>query len=151
MKFKSLFLIVALLFSWTCFSADPKPHLTTLEGNNLYGEQLKGRWLIIHYWASWCDICISEMPEIQKFYQRLSAKKAQMFLVNYDQLSAAKQKQLLAKMGVTVPSLKGHPAKLFGIRDVSALPMTIIVNPQGKVAKVFVGPQSVNALEKIMN
>lgn len=150
MKFKALLFVFALLFSFVGFAEDSKPHLTTLEGKALYGEDLKGRWLIIHYWASWCDICMSEMPEIEKFYQQLSSKNAQMFMVNFDHLSAAKQKQLLADTGVHVPSLKGNPAKLFGIRSVSALPMTMMVGPDGKVKKVLYGPQSPKSLQKIM-
>ena len=150
MKFKSLLFVFALLFSFVGFADDSRPHLTTLEGKALYGEDLKGRWLIIHYWASWCDICMSEMSDIQKFYQQLSLKNAQMFMVNFDHLSATKQKKLLGQMGVSVPSLKGNPAKLFGIRSVTALPMTIMVGPDGKVRKVLYGPQSPNSLQKIM-
>ncbi len=151
MNFRSLFLLFGLLCSWGSFSSiEAKPHLTTLEGQYLYGKDLKGRWLILHYWASWCDVCMSEMPELQRFSHMLSSKKAQMFLVNYDHLSSVQQKQLLGKMGVDIPGLKGHPARLFGINDVPALPLTIMVNPNGQVKQVLEGPQSIKKLLQLM-
>lgn len=151
MIFRSLFLFFAFSCSIGSFALEEvKPHFTTLENQNLYGKDLKGRWLILHYWASWCDVCMSEMPQMQKFYQQLSPEKAQMFMVNYDNLSPHQQKQLLGKMGVNIPGLKGHPAQLFGIQDVSALPMTMIVNPNGQVKKVLVGPQTPQSLAKWM-
>lgn len=151
MNFRSLILLFALLSSWVCFSSvETKPHFTTLEGQYLYGKDLKGRWLILHYWASWCDVCMSEMPEMQKFYQKLSTEKAQMFLVNYDHLTASQQKQLLSQMGVDIPGLQGHPARLFGINDIPALPLTIVVNPNGQVKKVLEGPQNSKSLLLLM-
>jgi thiol-disulfide isomerase/thioredoxin len=150
MKFKSLLFVFALLFSFVGFSSTDKPHLSTLDGKILYGEDLRGRWLIIHYWASWCDICMSEMPKIEKFYQSLSAKNVRFFMVNFDHLSAAKQKKLLLGMGVHAPSLQGNPAKLFGIHSVNALPMTIMVDPEGQVRSVLYGPQSEKSLKKVM-
>ena len=151
MKFRSLLFLFGLLASLVVFSAnESKPHFTTLEGQYLYGKDLKGRWLILHYWASWCDVCMSEMPEMQKFYRTLSSKKAQMFLVNYDHLTIVQQQKLMSKMGVNIPGLKGHPAQLFGINEISALPMTIIVNPNGKVKKVLEGPQTSKSLTSLM-
>lgn len=151
MNYRSLVLFFGLLGSWVIFaSVDTKPHFTTIEDQYLYGNDLKGRWLILHYWASWCDVCISEMPEMQKFYHKLSSNNAQMFLVNYDHLSPTQQKQLLGKMGVDIPSLKGHPARLFGINDISALPLTIVVNPNGQVKKVLQGPQTIKNLLQLM-
>lgn len=146
MKFKSLIWIFLLFSEMVCAAA--KPYITTLEGQRLYGEDLKGRWLILHYWASWCDICMSEMPVIEKFYQGIAKDKAQLFLVNYDQLSKAAQTQILTKAKVTAPSLDGHPAQLFGIKNADALPMTVIVDPNGKVKDVLYGPQSLADLKR---
>ena len=149
MKIKSFFLIFTLFLSTITFSA-ARPYLETLEGQKLYGSDLKGRWLLLHYWASWCDICMGEMPEVQKFYKGMPREKAQLFLVNYDGLSKEQQKKLLAKMGIRIPSLQGNPGRLFGIRAANALPMTIVVNPEGKVQDVAYGPVNIKTLSSMI-
>lgn len=145
---KHLLLVLSMFFSINGF-ATPS-HMTTLDGKALYGKDLKGKWLIIHYWASWCDICMGEMPEVQKFYQKLSKKKAQMYLVNFDGLDAKQQKSILNQQHVNIPSLQGNPAQLFGISQVTALPMTLVVTPEGKVKKVIYGPQSDSEINRLM-
>ncbi|NBX85431.1 MAG: TlpA family protein disulfide reductase [Gammaproteobacteria bacterium] len=145
---KHLLLLLSLIFAMPSFSNST--HITTLEGQALYGKDLKGKWLIIHYWASWCDICMGEMPEVQKFYQHLSKSKAKMFLVNFDGLNAKQQKDLLNQQHVNIPSLKGNPAQLFGISQVSALPMTLVVTPEGKVKDVIYGPHADGKINQLM-
>lgn len=149
MKIKSFLVLLALFYSVFSFAAN-KPFITTLDGQNLYGTDLKGRWLILHYWASWCDICMGEMPELQKFYQQLPKQKAQFYMVNYDHLNKSQVQKILSSMGVSIPSLIGNPGRLFGVRGASALPMTIIVNPEGKVLDVAYGPTNAKALNKII-
>ncbi|NDH08078.1 MAG: TlpA family protein disulfide reductase [Gammaproteobacteria bacterium] len=137
-----LLLLTGVLFAGT------KPYITTLEGEKLNGHDLKGRWLILHYWASWCDICMSEMPVMEKFYQGLPKDKVRLFLVNYDQLSKNEIYQILKKSRVSIPSLEGHPAQLFGIKNADALPMTVVVDPNGKVKDLLYGPQTLADLKR---
>ena len=148
MRLKSWAWVLLLLTGVICAGA--KPYLSTLTGDRLYGNDLKGRWLILHYWASWCDICMSEMPVMEQFYQGLHQNKARLFLVNYDQLSKQEIYQILNKAKVTIPSLEGHPAQLFGIKNADALPMTAFINPNGKVTKLLYGPQTLADLKREM-
>ncbi len=144
---KNIVLVLCLLLNInTSFSA---PHLTTLNGQEIYGNELKGKWLVLEYWASWCDICMSQLPHLEQVYQKLNKKNTNMYLVNYDRISTAEIKTIMKKNHVSIPSLMGHPAALFGIHSVSALPMTIIINPQGKVHKVLYGPEASNEIIKI--
>jgi len=141
MFFKYFILALSVLFSTVCFTAPKNLSLTTIQGQVLTKKDLIGRWLILHYWASWCDVCISEMPVIQKLTKTVPLSKAQIFLINYDHLNTSKQLAILHDLGVTAPSLQGNPAAIFGIKDISALPTTIVINPKGEVQKVFIGPQ----------
>lgn len=122
------------------------PHLTTLDGQELYGKDLKGKWLVLEYWASWCDICMGELPHLERVYQKLNRQQVSLFLVNYDGLSPAEISHILNQKHVHIPSLRGQPASMFGVHRISALPMTIIVNPQGKVHKLMYGPEATNYL-----
>lgn len=149
-KMKTIFLFISLILSFNPASF-ASPHFTTLDGQSFYGKELKGKWIVLEYWASWCDVCMSELPQLEKIYQQINPAKAKLFLVNYDGLSDRQVQKILTKKQVHIPSLKGDPASLFGMKSVSALPMTMIINPQGKVHKVLYGPEANQAISKIIH
>jgi hypothetical protein len=92
---------------------------------------------------------MSQFPHLEHVYHKLNKKNVNMYLVNYDRISESEIKMIMKKNHVSIPSLTGHPAALFGIHSVSALPMTIIINPKGKVEKVLYGPEASNEIIKI--
>jgi thiol-disulfide isomerase/thioredoxin len=146
-EMKNIFIIIILFLKLNLSFSEP--HLNTLDGHELYGKDLKGKWLVLEYWASWCDICMGELPHLSKVYQKLDHSKIQLFLVNYDGLSPSEIQHLLNKNKVDIPSLSGRPAAMFGIRSISALPMMIVINPKGKVDKVMYGPEASHYLKKL--
>lgn len=115
---------------------------STLEGQEISSKELQGRWLVLQYWAEWCDICMGEMPELQDLYNHINKSKARMYLVNFDGLSQRQLQKFFNQHHISIPSLKGDPAGAYGIHGITALPVMIVVNPQGKVHKVLYGPQS---------
>lgn len=140
-----------LTFFFASFSPSfASPHFTTLSGQQLHGSDLKGKWIVLEYWASWCDICMSELPQLENIYHQMNPQKAKLFLVNYDGLSERQIHKIFSKKHIQIPSLKGDPATMFGMRSVSALPMTMIINPQGKVHKVLYGPEANREISKII-
>jgi thiol-disulfide isomerase/thioredoxin len=147
---KNILFYLALCFGLSTASF-ANPHFTTLDGHEFYGKDLKGKWLVLEYWASWCDVCMSDLPQLQRIYQEINPQKAKLFLVNYDGLSDRQIHKILDKKHVNIPSLKGDPASLFGMKSVSALPMTMIINPQGKVHKVLYGPEANREILKIVH
>ena len=48
--------------------------LPLLNGESLNTQQLKGQWLVLYYWASWCPFCAQQTPEIQKLHERVRNK-----------------------------------------------------------------------------
>ena len=137
---KIIVLFFGLLLNMHVFAANTT--VTTLEGKEISSKELQGRWLVLQYWADWCDICMGEMPELQDLYNHINKSKARMYLVNFDGLSQRQLQKFFHLHHISIPSLKGDPAGAYGIHGITALPVMIIVNPQGKVHKVLYGPQS---------
>jgi thiol-disulfide isomerase/thioredoxin len=110
----------------------------------------QNKWVIINYWAAWCEPCAEEVPELNLFYQKYQ-KEIVLIGVNDDGLS---KNQLIAAIGqlhIQYPVLQTDPAKILGLPAIQVLPTTFIINPKGKLSKELFGPQTARSLENIIN
>ena len=131
--------LIFFLFN-CCLSAFEKP--VVLEGVN--GEiipfsSLKGHWVFINYWASWCAPCLNEIQELNQFYEHYDAAKVALFAVNYEGLSLRQQKQLITTYQIHYPSLAQDPSTSLQLGDIPGVPVTFIFNPQGKLVEQLYG------------
>ncbi len=110
----------------------------------------RDHWVIINYWATWCDACSQEIPELNQFYQHYHDKVV-MYGVNYDNLTSNQLRNAIAQMQIQFPVLQTDPAKIFNLPSLNVLPTTFILDPQGKLVKQLVGPQTTQDLENIVH
>jgi thiol-disulfide isomerase/thioredoxin len=122
-----------------------KPDYQTVDGTSGRFADLQGRWMLINYWAAWCEPCIKEIPELNRFNQQY-AKQAAVFTVNFDGVKGAELQQQAAKLKFAVPVLLDDPAMLLGYKRPEALPSTFVFGPDGKLKKVLQGEQTVASL-----
>lgn len=105
----------------------------------------KGRWVVISYWATWCEYCMGEIPELNAFY-RAHADQVAMFGFNYD--DPGNLQQHIQRSGVIFPTVVNDPKANFGIRGISGLPTTFVIGPDGQLKHVLEGPQTKRSLER---
>jgi thiol-disulfide isomerase/thioredoxin len=146
---KTIILLLSLIFNMQVFAA--ADNFTTIDGKTISQGQIQGKWLILQYWANWCDICMGEMPELQFLYNHLDKSKANMYLVNFDGLNKKQLQKIFSQNQINIPSLKGNPAAQYGVHGLNALPVMVVINPKGQVHKVLYGPQSSQTIIKIIN
>ncbi len=131
------FLIIMGL-GWACVSqAEPVFH--NAQGTAVRFKNLQNKWLIINYWASWCDSCREEIPELNSFYKDNLDKNVVIYGVNYDQLAGSELTADIEKVGIAFPILKEDPGRQFMLGGLDVLPITFIINPKGNVAKKIMG------------
>ena len=109
---------------------------STLDGSLLNMASLRGRPLLLNFWATWCPPCVEELPLLSSFYQEHSAKGWQVLGLAVDQLDPVKR--FLAKTPVTFPVvLAGVPgvelSKSLGNLS-GGLPFTVVLGSDGLVA-----------------
>ncbi len=144
-----MFAIVFMIFAVATAKAEPL--LQSMEGKTIPFSSLKGKWVFINYWAGWCDICVDEIPELNKFYQsHKHSGKVVLYGVNYDALPAKEQRILLSKYHISYPSLLKDPAKDLALGDIAGVPLTFIFSPQGQLVKTLYGGQSAKTLNQVM-
>lgn len=121
------------------------------QGNEISFSSLKGKWVYINYWASWCPTCVAEISEFNSFYEHHKKEDVALYAVNFDGLSKARQNALSKRFNILYPSLLQDPREALQLGDIPGIPVTFIFNPKGVLVKTLYGGQTIESLDKIMN
>ena len=153
--FKMLLFTIFLMLG-SCSSADsaeaePKPLVSgifhDLEGQTINLAELRGKWVIVNYWASWCKPCWMEIPELNKFHKTYKNKNVVIVGVSFDRFDSEEAlRPIVKKMGIQFPVLTTDPASGLSIRPPSVLPATYVINPKGEVQAELLGLQTEKSL-----
>lgn len=113
----------------------------TPQGQSLAMASLKGRPLLINFWATWCPPCVEEMPLLDAFFRQQSAKGWQVVGLAIDQPSAVRT--FLQRLPVSFPiglaGLDGTElAKSLGNLS-GGLPFTVVLGADGAVRQRRMG------------
>ncbi len=123
------------------------------EGNPLTLSSLRGKYVLIDFWASWCAPCRQENPNVVKLYNEYKDKGFDILGVSLDRDKAAWLKAI-EDDGLTwnhVSDLKywqNEVAQLYGVRGI---PYTVLLDPEGKIAaKNLRGQQLEDKLKELL-
>ena len=116
--------------------------LTDEDGAVFTLDNLRGRPLLINFWASWCAPCIAEMPSLQKAAEQLHPDGIDVLLISLDRGGVKKALSVLRANGVTTPRLGFDPkAALSREMGVSGLPTSFLLSADHKNCVIYVGPR----------
>jgi cytochrome c biogenesis protein CcmG/thiol:disulfide interchange protein DsbE len=117
----------------------PDFSFTTFDGETLQLADLKGKGVVLNFWASWCDPCRAEAAMLESAWRRERENGVVFVGLDYlDQEHAAKA--YLAEFGITYPNgpdLQSATARRYGIRGV---PETFFIDPSGEIKSLVIGP-----------
>ena len=122
----------------------------TLSGTQYALPRTPGKFVVVSFFASWCEQCQTEGPELVKFqFEHQHSGDATMLSVVFsDSTDDARASQ--AQLGVTWPTLAdtgGTIALDFGVRE---LPSTFVIAPDGRVAAYIVAPVTAADLDQVI-
>ncbi|WP_375435409.1 redoxin domain-containing protein [uncultured Hymenobacter sp.] len=122
----------------------PDVKLTTPEGKELALSSLRGKYVLIDFWASWCGPCRQENPSVIKLYQKYKDKGFDIYSISLDD-SKEKWVKAIATDGLPwkhVSDLKGWKSAAGVAYGVESIPQTLLLDPKGHiVAKNLRGPE----------
>lgn len=119
--------------------------LTDINGKKIPFSSLKGKWVLINYWASWCQPCLDEIAQLNKFHQAKKEKVA-LFAVNFDYLPLQEQVDLIKELKILYPSLLEDPGSQLGLEQVRGVPATFVFDPEGNLRTTLYGSQTLSSL-----
>ena len=112
--------------------------LKDLQGKDLTLSSLRGKYVVLDFWGSWCGWCIKGIPDMKKYYEKY---KDRMEILGVDcndteeKWKAAVEKHELPWLHVRNTDEADITVK-YGIQG---YPTKIVIDPEGKVAKIVVG------------
>ena len=124
--------------------------LEDLDGKIHRASDHKGKFLVINFWATWCEPCVYEMPELEKFHQQ-NRDRAAIWGVTFENTDKQKIIEFVEQLGVTFPILGHGQDPKTGYATVTVLPTTLIVDREGLFLHKFEGPITAIDIELILN
>lgn len=128
----------------------PAPSFTVYDakGNAVTLDSLKGKPIVLNFWASWCGPCKSEMPDFEKVYAEYKDKVhfAMVNMTDGQRETQEKAQAHIDKEGFTFPvyfDLDLDAAKTYGV---SAIPATYVIDADGNLVAYANGTISSEAL-----
>lgn len=151
----ALLLAVAGWLAWSSLATKeqaPEVSYTLLDGSKGTTSQLKGKVLLVNFWATSCVTCVAEMPQIVATHQKFKARGYETLAVamSYDPPAYvarfAETRQL--PFGVAIDNT-GDIARRFG--DVKLTPTSFLINQRGEIVKRYVGAPDFAALHVLVD
>ena len=124
----------------------PTLPLEHLSGSTVTLAALRGRPVLVSFWASWCEPCEHEAPVLERFARGLHGK-ATLVGVNWEDLSLANARKFIRTYGWTFPNLRdpdGNVGRDYGMTG--GPPVTFVIDSAGRLRSELRGPQTQQTL-----
>ncbi|MDD2308702.1 MAG: TlpA disulfide reductase family protein [Desulfuromonadaceae bacterium] len=137
----------------------PAPDVSVISlanGSTLKLSELKGKVVLLNFWATWCPPCREEIPSMMKLNGVMTGKPFQMVAISVDEGGQPAIESFFKESGFSLPTYldeSGASAKSYGI---TGIPESFIIDKEGVIVKKIIGgfawdsPETVSFLESLM-
>ena len=121
-------------------SQAPDFTLKTLDGQEVTLSSLKGKVVLLNFWATWCPPCREEVPSMVKLNAAMENKPFRMLAVSIDEGGEKAVEAYFSESGNTLPALLDPGRAVGKIYGITGVPETFIIDMQGVIRKKVIGP-----------
>jgi peroxiredoxin len=122
--------------------------LKTVEGRPIDSESLRGKVVLVNFWATWCGPCKEEMPALQRLKQTFSRENFELLAVTTDQQPENIRKFMHA-LNLDFPILMDETKDVSAAFGIRGLPTTFVIGKNGLLLGRAVGPRRWDAPESV--
>ncbi|WP_428421652.1 TlpA disulfide reductase family protein [Methylibium sp.] len=143
---------IAATLAFTGKQAAPSVAYTLLDGTQHRTDQLRGKVVLVNFWATSCATCVKEMPDIAATYEKFKARGYETLAVamSYDPpayvVNFTETRKLPFRVAI---DHDGAIARSFG--DVQLTPTSVLINKRGEVVKRYIGEPDFAELHKLLD
>ena len=126
----------------------PQFSVKDLQGREISSADLRGKVVLIDFWATWCQPCKREMPGYQKLVDRYGSRGLAVVGFKFDTMMDAEDPVLFArKIGVQYPLAVASDDLKQKFGGIEGLPTTMLYDRQGILQKKVIGFEYTNIIE----
>jgi peroxiredoxin len=107
-------------------------------------EQLRGKVVLINFWATWCKPCEDEMPAMERLYQALRGSAFELVAISVDDDEALVD-VFARRLGLTFPVLMDQSQRVAAAYQTDRFPESLLVGRDGVVVERYIGPKDWDA------
>jgi cytochrome c biogenesis protein CcmG, thiol:disulfide interchange protein DsbE len=120
----------------------------TLAGKSENLSDLKGKVVVLNFWATWCPPCVEETPALNRLEKYIDSRGGMVLGVSVDEDGAAYEK-FLKVQSVVFSTYRDATKKSAADYGTSIYPETYIIDRHGKIARKFIGQQQWDSAEML--
>lgn len=124
----------------------PDFRLPDLEGRERGLDEFRGKTILLHFWASWCEPCKAEFPALVRLSERLGERLA---VIGIAQDSIERALPFAKSHGARFPILIDRFGSSMRAYNVKLIPVSILIGEDGTIQAAFIGPQAYDSVEAI--
>ena len=127
----------------------PEFILTGLNGSQIALKNLKGRVILLSFWATWCGPCKEELPSFEAIHRRFTGNELTVLTVAVDEEGAIPVKKFLSSYNYTFQILTDSKSKVLDLYGVERIPTTFLIDKRGRIVGKALGPRNWKSPEAI--
>jgi thiol-disulfide isomerase/thioredoxin len=137
----------------------PSPEISVMavsDGSLLKLSELKGKVVLLNFWATWCPPCREEIPSMMKLDRAMAGKPFQMVAISLDEGGKPVIESFFKESGFSLPTYLDQDGKATKAYGITGVPESFVINKQGVVVKKMIGafawdsPEVLSFLEGLM-
>ena len=157
LRLGAVVVVAALLYTWFQYrkprfiAGDHAPDfgVALADGRQARLSDLKGKYVLLHFWGSWCGPCRAENPELTAIYSRYRDQGFDIFSIGIEQTKLAWQKAIERDSlawglhAMESADFGGGVARMYNVK---VIPSTFLINPDGVIMGVNLPPDQIEKM-----
>jgi len=122
-------------------TGDPAPEfrLPTLDGGSISLSDLRGKVVMVHFWATWCPPCVEELPTLDQFARSPTGRDVELLAISVDETGPDAVREFMQRNRLTLPVLLDPDKTVASSYGTFKFPETYLVDRNGIIRHKIIG------------
>ena len=113
--------------------------VTTYDGDEIKLSDLRGKVVVVNFWASWCGPCEDEAPVLQETWEKYASEDFIMIGIAHSDVER-NARAFMEEYAITYPNAPDPGGRLYDAYNLRGVPETFVIAPDGELSYVLPGP-----------